>query len=230
MEQGNQDAAQKFKEVNGMSIEEAYGHVKEWHEAGQYANVIDGCEEIMRYDQNYQDIQTIIADAKNKQTAPEKIKTESTPTSSEPVETIETAAQQTTEEISEEQQNKIKDDFSVEKDPNEPKEPKVTTDEKALAAIGYIGFLAILPLLMKKSSDYCQFHGKQGLVLAIIFFLYKYLAILDFLPVVGTVIAIILHFGLAIELCIIIFAIIRASTGARWKIPGIYAMSQKFKF
>jgi len=41
--------------------------------------------------------------------------------------------------------------------------------EKILAAIGYFSFLCILPLVLKPDSKFCQWHGKQGLAITILF-------------------------------------------------------------
>lgn len=43
----------------------------------------------------------------------------------------------------------------------------LTKGEKFLAAIAYLSFLCILPLVLKQDSKFCQFHGKQGLVLLV---------------------------------------------------------------
>lgn len=40
-------------------------------------------------------------------------------------------------------------------------------EHKMAAAIGYIGILCFIPLLLKKESDFAQFHGKQGLAIFI---------------------------------------------------------------
>jgi len=44
--------------------------------------------------------------------------------------------------------------------------------EKFLAAIGYFSFLCILPLVLRPASQFCQFHGKQGLVMTIFFLVF----------------------------------------------------------
>ncbi len=53
----------------------------------------------------------------------------------------------------------------------------VTKQEKTVAALGYIYFLCVLPLAFKRDSAYCQFHGKQALVLAILFFILSWLGV-----------------------------------------------------
>ncbi|MFH1546192.1 MAG: hypothetical protein ABIE14_02355, partial [Patescibacteria group bacterium] len=42
-------------------------------------------------------------------------------------------------------------------------------EEKIFAALGYVGILALLPLLTRRDSEFAQHHGRQGLVVAIIF-------------------------------------------------------------
>ncbi len=52
----------------------------------------------------------------------------------------------------------------------------LTHGEKFLAMIGYISFLCILPLVLKKDSEFCQFHGKQGLVILVIWIILGFVA------------------------------------------------------
>ncbi len=52
----------------------------------------------------------------------------------------------------------------------------LTKGEKFLSAIGYISFLCILPLVIKTESEFCQFHGKQGLVILIFWIVFGFFA------------------------------------------------------
>lgn len=67
--------------------------------------------------------------------------------------------------------------------PKPSKEPErqdlTTLHERTIAAMSYFGFLAIVPFYLKKDSEFCRFHGKQGLFLAIFFFLAKLFTIID---------------------------------------------------
>lgn len=54
-----------------------------------------------------------------------------------------------------------------------------TLHERTIAVLSYFSFLAIVPFYLKKDSKFCRFHGKQGLTLAIIFFLMRFFAVLD---------------------------------------------------
>ncbi len=54
-----------------------------------------------------------------------------------------------------------------------------TLHERTIAALSYFGFLAIVPFYLKKDSKFCRYHGKQGMTLAIVFFLAKFASVLD---------------------------------------------------
>jgi len=47
--------------------------------------------------------------------------------------------------------------------------------DKFLAAIGYFSFLCILPLVLRPKSEFCQFHGKQGLVMLVFFMIFGWI-------------------------------------------------------
>lgn len=200
MEQANLEIKAQFQKNNGITIEEAYGHVKKWYAEGHYQEAIDGCKEIMNYLPEYEDIKQIQAQA--------EAKLNTTGAQSSFMDTPPIAPEKTP--------------------PTTQKEEiqAVAQDEKIISTLGYLGFLAILPLLLKKNSDYCQFHGKQALVLAIILFLYKYLSIFDFIVELD----VILHFALFLEIFIIIFAMIQAYRGVKWRIPVIAKMADKLNF
>ena len=208
MEQANLEASQQFQKNNGMSIEEAYKHINTWYEEGKYSEAIDGCEEVINYIPNYENVEQILKDAKRKiqETQPPVEESVS------PQENVNTAKQA--------EKSKANEEYKA----------GPATDEKILSAIGYISFLCILPLLLKKDSKYCSFHGKQALVLAIVFFLYRYLGILRDVPGIGGLIRFMLGVILLLELVIIIIAMIQAYRGKYWKIPLIYGMSKKLKF
>lgn len=94
-------------------------------------------------------------------------------------------------------------------------------EEKIFAAIGYIGILALVPLLAKRNSEFCQHHGKQSLVVAVLFvflwLLAKFSYSLAVLVFILQVVAIIGGFLLAFK-------------GDWFRIPGIYNLSLKLDF
>jgi uncharacterized membrane protein len=94
----------------------------------------------------------------------------------------------------------------------ESQEEMTTLHERAIATMSYIGFLAIVPFYLKKESKFCRFHGKQGLLIAILFFFAKPIMILNFFNdlLLAAQFGIFLYMGLA-------------TLSGRWKkFPWIY--------
>ena len=94
----------------------------------------------------------------------------------------------------------------------------VPQDEKLLSALGYISFLCVLPLALRQKSKFCQFHGKQGLVITVIFLLFSWLG---WMSVSMTILL-----GL-IQIIIAGLALISAFRGKTWKIPIIAPIARK---
>lgn len=70
--------------------------------------------------------------------------------------------------------------------------PPLSEAEKLLSAVGYISFLCIIPLILKRDSNFAQFHGKQALLLAVfwyvvqlLFFSIQWLNIVQFLCILA---------------------------------------------
>lgn len=95
----------------------------------------------------------------------------------------------------------------------EPERQDVTTlHERAIATMSYFGFLAIVPFYLKKDSEFCRFHGKQGLLLAIMFFIAKLLTVLDFLNDLTLILQVVIMFWMGF-----------AALSGRWKrVPFFY--------
>ncbi|MFA6304474.1 MAG: hypothetical protein WCV73_01425 [Patescibacteria group bacterium] len=88
-------------------------------------------------------------------------------------------------------------------------------DNKILAAIGYVWILCLVPLFLKRNSQFTQFHAKQGLMLFVA-------------EVVGWLIFWIPLIGWFLWLLVIIMAvmgIMSALQGRYWEMPvlGKYA-------
>jgi len=97
----------------------------------------------------------------------------------------------------------------------------VDKGEKTLAVLGYVSFLCVLPLALKPNSKYCQFHGKQGLVITLFFL------ILSWIGWVFTIIGLLLTFA---HIIIVILSIMNASKGRTWKIPFVAQMAEKLEW
>ena len=96
--------------------------------------------------------------------------------------------------------------------PEEDTQEMTTLHERAIATMSYIGFLAIVPFYLKKDSKFCRFHGKQGLLIAILFFFAQPLAILD---VFGDLL-------LAVQFGIFLYMGLATLSGRWKKFPWIY--------
>lgn len=94
-----------------------------------------------------------------------------------------------------------------EKKEKEPERQDMTTlHERTIAALSYFGFLAIIPFYLKKDSEFCRFHGKQGLLLAIIFFIAKLFTVIDLLMDIALILQIFVMFRMGF-----------AALSGRWK-------------
>lgn len=90
-----------------------------------------------------------------------------------------------------------------------------TLHERSIAALSYVGFFAIVPFYLKEDSKFCKFHGKQGLLIALIFFFAKLLLVIDLL----NDIALLTQFGIFVYMGL-------ATLSGKWqKFPWIYERS-----
>lgn len=94
----------------------------------------------------------------------------------------------------------------------------VTKSEKFIAAIGYFGYLCVLPLVLKKDSEFCQYHGKQALLLAVIF---------TFLDIVALFLPGGLGLMAVVHVLISVYAFTKANAGKLWNLPALGDMSRK---
>lgn len=102
----------------------------------------------------------------------------------------------------------------------EPKKamPQATMTEanRGMAVISYLWIFCFVPLLFKQDDPYIQFHAKQGVVLALAWFL---LHVVGIVPILGWVIYFV---GWPILAVVNLVAIIKAWSGEQWKIPYLY--------
>lgn len=86
-----------------------------------------------------------------------------------------------------------------------------------IAAISYLWIFCLVPLILKKKDKFAQFHGKQGLLLAVLWFLGGFIF---WIPIIGWFVAIILAF-------ISIYGFFQAIKGKKWEVPIIGKYAQK---
>ncbi len=116
--------------------------------------------------------------------------------------------------------DKANEELAKESGITEP-EGGLNKGEKTLSAIGYISFFCILPLVLKQKSKFCQFHGKQGLVLTICYL------ILSLFGLIHTLLSLII--GL-LYIILIVLGIVNSVQGKLWKIPGVCIIAGKLDF
>jgi fumarate reductase subunit D len=104
---------------------------------------------------------------------------------------------------------------------NEPQVKKDIEENKVLAAIGYINILCLVPLFLKPKSEFCKFHGKQGLILFIAWII---TCVLNVIPLLGQLIFVI--GSLAIFL-LSVLGIIKALSGEYWEMPYVAEYAKK---
>jgi len=92
--------------------------------------------------------------------------------------------------------------------------------EKIMAALSYASYLVIIPLLLKRDSKLCQHHGKQWLVLVIIFFLFN---------IVWSLIWFIWWIVAIAQIAIAIYWWMKAYKWEMWTAPIIWDAAKKIK-
>jgi len=103
-------------------------------------------------------------------------------------------------------------------------ETTVTTKEKIMAVLAYVPFppLFLVPLLAGRNDSFIEFHGKQGLVIFLVWFALWILSLFPFVVVIA-------YIGFFALLVAAVVAIVRAWTGNRWEIPILGRWAKKLK-
>ena len=95
-------------------------------------------------------------------------------------------------------------------------------DNKIIASLSYIFILCLAPLMLKRKSEFAQFHARQGLTITVAWFVFWVIGII---PVLGWLISFLGNLAL---LVISIMGVIKTLDGQAWKIPYIYEWSKKW--
>lgn len=96
-------------------------------------------------------------------------------------------------------------------------------EDRLFAAIGYLGILCLVPLLLKKDSAFAQHHGKQGLVILIVWLA---LWVGMIIPILGQIVW---TLGSIVLLVLIILGMVNALQGRRWDIPILAKYAKQIK-
>ncbi len=188
METLSTEIQESFKKENGMTVEDAMNHVKQWIKEGNYDSAEAGINELKKFFKDIPEIIDLESEIRKRKT-----------------ETIDEVNQASVETIA------TSSDLS-----------EVSKSEKFLAAIGYFWFLCVLPLALKPDSEFCKWHGKQALLLSILFF---------FFTAFGFIINVFIWWGLTLiaifQLVISIIGFIKANRGKLWNMPLFGEIARK---
>ena len=99
-----------------------------------------------------------------------------------------------------------------------------TQSEKFISAIGYLGVLCVLPLWLNRQSAFSQHHGKQGLVLLIVWVI---LWAGNIVPILGQVVWVL---GSLVLIILIILGMVNAFAGRMWEMPVLGAYAKRLNF
>jgi len=105
--------------------------------------------------------------------------------------------------------------------------PKDVEENKAVAFLSYIWILALVPLLSNKDSKFAQFHAKQGIVLAVIFFVIPW--ILWYIPFLGWFMLILWPIAVIVELVLSVIGLMNVANGEMKELPVIGDIVKKLK-
>jgi len=98
-----------------------------------------------------------------------------------------------------------------------------------MLVLSYLGLLALVPLLVEKDDPEVQWHAKHGLVLTAFWIVvFMVFTMLSFIPGVGCVTSIISLFLWIPMLVVMVLCIVKATSGQRFKIPGVSDFADKF--
>jgi len=208
------DNKENFEKENGMSLDEAWEHVKSWKKEGKISEAKRGCKEIIKFfpDHEAKDLLIEIEVEEEKK----KPKGEFTKRVSEAIHNISTESDEERMQRIQEEEEKIKEAQSKLPD----------NSETMHGALSYLWILVLIPLIFRRDSEFVRFHVRQGVVVFLILFFFSSFISFIFVTLMGHgqgtawVIKIILSFP--------IFFLSYSAWSGKWiRIPVVYKIAQK---
>ena len=98
----------------------------------------------------------------------------------------------------------------------------ISFKRKILAALSYIPVIFLIPLLGFVNDDFIQFHGKQGLALFLVWFVFWAFGLV---PILGLIVP----FGYLALLVVAVIGIASVFFGRRWVVPFVGKYAEKFR-
>lgn len=223
----DQEKLNQFQKDNGMTLDEAFSHVKEWNLSGKNEEAIRGCEEIVKFFPNHE-AKELLEKLKNnnqnskKPTILEKAGSTLADKMTGAIDTIKQKHEQSQSKEENELENKHQDEF--EQKIQVAKSQLTTNDERLWGAVSYAWILVLYPLLFKRDSVYINFHSRQGLVLFGFLYLFSFF-IGGMFKVVGLgFMAVVIG---VLYVPFLFFMAFQAYSGKWMKIPGIWSIAKK---
>ena len=104
----------------------------------------------------------------------------------------------------------------------------ISWTERIISATGYLGVLCLVPLMLARGNHFMLYHGRQGLMLFVVWFIWWAVGwIIILIPVVGAVVMWIGYAALGVGA---LFGIIQALRGKEWDLPVLGAYARKVVF
>lgn len=91
-------------------------------------------------------------------------------------------------------------------------------DYRVTAALAYVFLLFFIPMV-KKDSEFCQFHAKQGIVMFVVWIAVSFLAWIPFVGWAAWLSMLVLN----------ITAIVKTLNGEKWEIPYLGKYAKQIK-
>jgi len=229
---------EKFKQENGMSLEEAYEHVKNWNLAGKKDEAIAGAQEILKLfpDHEAKNLLAKLQSEKNnqKKNNSENILQKAGDILGNKITHTFNKINSNKEKNSQEQSQKtaFMPENKIIEDENERKifaaqSQSTTNEERLFGALSYAWIFCLFPLLFKRESVFVQFHAKQGLIIFLFFEIFQFFIIGILSIIFGNFVRFI---SSILFFSILFLAAFKAYKGNWWKIPAVYNLAKKINF
>ena len=100
-------------------------------------------------------------------------------------------------------------------------------EDKTMAVLSYLGILVLVPLLLKKDSEFNKFHIQQGLVLLVVWIVWSIVWwIFAWIPFIGWLIGLA---GWLVLVYLMIVGILNALNGKKKELPIIGQWGKSFR-
>ncbi len=173
------DAEAQFAAENGMTPQDAWNYILRWREEGRIEQVRRGCEELLKFFPGHEEAHQILEEINHPQVQPQNEDgggdfagaDEIVPPTKKPgmMDSLLGKFQATVQEQHHKLQEMNPPQSQTAKQSGSaqglPGLTQPDDSEKLMAAACYLYIFVIIPLLLKRDSQYVQFHAWQGVVL-----------------------------------------------------------------